>query len=82
MVTGMLTPSNKTDYTFPPSLAKELDRVTSGYRIHITESYSKGKEERFLEHLEEMTEKRKKAMEYLLGLRIGMSSSRSSKEPM
>src|SRR4030042_920415 len=63
MVTGMLTPSNKTDYTFPLSLAKELDRVTQGYRIHITESYSKGGEERFLKHLEEMTEKRKKAME-------------------
>jgi len=68
MVTGMLTPSNKTDYTFPLSLAKELDRVTQGYRIHITESYSKGGEERFLKHLEEMTEKRKKAMEYLFGL--------------
>jgi predicted AlkP superfamily phosphohydrolase/phosphomutase len=68
MVTGMLTPSKKTDYTFPLSLAKELDRVTQGYRIHITQSYSKGKEEAFLEHLEEMTEKRKKAMEYLFGL--------------
>ena len=68
MVTGMLTPSNKADYTFPPSVAKDLDRITNGYRIHITESYSKGKEERFLDHLEEMTEKRQKAMEYLLGL--------------
>ena len=68
MVTGMLTPSNKADYTFPPSLAKELDRVTQGYRIHVTEAYSKGREERFLRHLEEMTEVRKKAMEYLFGL--------------
>ncbi len=68
MVTGLLTPSNKTDYTFPPSLAKELDRVTQGYRIHITESYSRGREEHFLKHLEEMTEMRKKAMEYLFGL--------------
>ncbi len=68
MVTGMLTPSNKMDYTFPPSVAKELDRVTQGYRIHITESYSKGREDHFLKHLEEMTEMRKKAMEYLFGL--------------
>ena len=68
MVTGMLTPSNKTDYTFPPSLAKDLDRVTGGYRIHIMESYAKGKEERFLKHLKDMTEMRKKAMEYLFGL--------------
>ena len=68
MVSGMLTPSNKTDYTFPPSLVKELDRITQGYQIHITESYSKGKEERFLKHLEEVTEKRTRAMEYLFGL--------------
>ncbi len=67
MVTGMLTP-NKMDYTFPPSLVKDLDRVTGGYRIHITESYSVGREEQFLKHLEEMTEMRKRAMEYLFGL--------------
>jgi len=68
MVTGMLTPSNRTDYTFPSSLARELDRVTKGYRVHITESYSKGREEHFLRHLEEMTRIRKNAMDYVLGL--------------
>lgn len=68
MVSGMLTPSNKLDYTYPPSLARELDRVTQGYRIHITESYSKGGEERFLRHLEEMTDMRMKAMDYLFEL--------------
>jgi predicted AlkP superfamily phosphohydrolase/phosphomutase len=68
MVSGMLTPSNKTDYTYPPSLAKELERITGGYEIHIKESYSKGGEERFLTHLYEVTDKRIKAMEYLFGL--------------
>jgi predicted AlkP superfamily phosphohydrolase/phosphomutase len=68
MVSGMLTPSNKTDYTYPPSLVNELNRVTGGYQIHIKESYSKGGEDRFLAHLYEVTEKRIKAMEYLFGL--------------
>jgi len=68
MVSGMLTPPNKTDYTYPPSLAQELDRITGGYQIHIKESYSRGGEDRFLTHLYEVTDKRIKAMEYLFGL--------------
>ena len=68
MVSGMLTPPNKTDYTYPPSLAQDLDRITGGYQIHIKESYSKGGEDRFLTHLYEVTEKRIKAMEYLFKL--------------
>jgi predicted AlkP superfamily phosphohydrolase/phosphomutase len=68
MVSGMLTPSNKTDYTYPLSVAEELDRITGGYQIHIKESYSKGGEERFLAHLYKVTEKRIKAMEYLFAL--------------
>jgi predicted AlkP superfamily phosphohydrolase/phosphomutase len=65
MVSGMLTPRGRTDYTQPQSLAKELDRVTRGYRIHMDESFSKGREERFLKHLYEVTEQRIRAMEYL-----------------
>jgi predicted AlkP superfamily phosphohydrolase/phosphomutase len=65
MVSGMLTPRGRTDYTQPPSLARELDRVTRGYRIHMEESFSKGREETFLKHLYEVTEKRIEAMEYL-----------------
>lgn len=66
MVSGMLTPSSRDDYTFPPSMASELDRVTGKYQIHITESYSKKGEERFLKHLYEVTAKQKKAMDFLL----------------
>jgi predicted AlkP superfamily phosphohydrolase/phosphomutase len=65
VVSGMLTPPNRTDYTYPVGLAKELDRVTQGYPIHIAEAYSRGQEERFLKHLYEVTEKRIRAMEYL-----------------
>lgn len=67
MVSGMLTPSSREDYTFPVTVAGELDRVTGKYQIHITESYSKKQEDRFLRHLYEVTEKQKKAMDFLLG---------------
>lgn len=65
MVSGMLTPRHRTDYTQPQSLAKELEQVTGGYRIHMDESFSKGQEERFLKHLYEVTDQRIRAMEYL-----------------
>jgi predicted AlkP superfamily phosphohydrolase/phosphomutase len=66
MVSGMLTPSSRNDYTHPLSVARELDRVTGKYQIHITESYSKKREEHFLRHLYEVTTKQKKAMDFLL----------------
>jgi predicted AlkP superfamily phosphohydrolase/phosphomutase len=66
MVSGMLTPSSRDDYTYPLSVAGELDRVADKYQIHITESYSKNREERFLKHLNEVTSKQKKAMDFLL----------------
>lgn len=65
MVSGMLTPRHRTDYTQPQSLAKELEQVTGGYRIHMDESFSKGQEKRFLKHLYEVTDQRIRAMEYL-----------------
>jgi len=65
MVSGMLTPPNRTDYTYPGSLVKDLEQIIPGYRIHVTEAYSKGQEERFLKHLYEVTDHRIKAMEYL-----------------
>lgn len=65
MVSGMLTPPNRTDYTYPQSLVKDLEKIIPGYRIHVTESYSRGQEERFLNHLDEVTDHRIKAMEYL-----------------
>ncbi len=65
LVSGMLTPPKRNDYTYPLSLQKDLEQVVPGYRIHIEESYSRGQEERFLGHLKEVTNQRLKAMEYL-----------------
>ncbi len=66
MVSGMLTPSGRNDFTHPFSIAKELDRVAGKYQIHITESYSRKQEDRFLKHLYEVTSKQKQAMDFLL----------------
>ena len=65
LVSGMLTPPTRTDYTYPASLVKDLEQITPGYRIHVSESYSRGQEERFLKHLDKVTDQRVKAMEYL-----------------
>jgi predicted AlkP superfamily phosphohydrolase/phosphomutase len=66
MVSGMLTPAGRQDFAYPQSVAKELDAITGGYRIHITESYSVNGEERFLRHLYEVTGDRKKVMRNLM----------------
>lgn len=68
MVSGMLTPAYKDDFVHPPSLKKEIDKVVRGYRIHITESFSKNGEEKFLSHLYSVTRDREKLMDYLLTL--------------
>jgi predicted AlkP superfamily phosphohydrolase/phosphomutase len=68
MISGMLTPAYKDDFVFPPSLKEEIDKVVSGYRIHITESFSKNGEEKFLSHLYSVTSDREKLMDYLLDL--------------
>lgn len=66
MVSGMLTPSNRDDFTHPVSVAKLLDEVAGKYEIHITESYSRNGEDRFLRHLYDVTSKQKRAMDFLL----------------
>jgi predicted AlkP superfamily phosphohydrolase/phosphomutase len=54
MITGLLTPSEKSDFAYPPELANEL-RV-GGYRIHAPQSFAKGDIERFLRSIYETTE--------------------------
>ncbi len=65
MVSGMLTPRGRADYAHPQSIVEELGKITGGYRIHLDESFSRGREEIFLKRLYEVTDQRMKAMEYL-----------------
>lgn len=47
MITGLLTPSEQSDFTYPSELAEELRR--GGYRIHAPQSYARGDIDRFLQ---------------------------------
>jgi predicted AlkP superfamily phosphohydrolase/phosphomutase len=66
MVTGLLTPSRESRYTYPPELAGELDRAVGGYRIHMKPSYSRGNVGEFLDDLPELTAKQVAAARYLM----------------
>jgi predicted AlkP superfamily phosphohydrolase/phosphomutase len=66
MVTGLLTPSNRSRYTYPPELAAELDAAVDGYRIHMKPSYSRGNVDDFLADLQVLTRKQVAATRYLM----------------
>ena len=65
MITGMMTPSKRSQFCYPPTLCNEIDTATDGYEIDVGhwESYE---EKAYLENLIAVTEKRGKAAKYLL----------------
>jgi len=66
LVTGMLTPRNAEDYTYPKELADELRLEIGDYIVYSDEVYSKGRGEIFLNALKYSADQRVKAAEYLL----------------
>lgn len=65
MISGMLTPSQKKTFTYPKELRNSLDKVTDGYMIN-TDRLEYLDEDEFLRGLYQLTEKRVKAVKYLL----------------
>ncbi len=65
LVSGMLTPSPRSDYTYPPSVKRELDRIVGGYPLDLkTRDY---KDDRaYAEAVRIIEEKRAKAAHHLL----------------
>lgn len=53
MITGLMTPSESSDFTYPGELAEKLR--ASGYRIHAPQSYAKGNIDRFIKAIDETT---------------------------
>ncbi len=53
LISGLLTPSDSSDFTYPSELASKLR--ASGYRIHSPQSYARGNIDRFLKSIEETT---------------------------
>ncbi len=67
MVTGMLTPSVKSNFTYPPELAEEILKVEKDYTIVTTQQvFNRMTFDRFIETLISTEEKRTKVVLYLL----------------
>ncbi len=66
LVTGMLTPRDATEYTYPRELADELRAQIGDYVVYSDEVYSKGRGEIFLNALKHSAEQRTRAAEYLM----------------
>ena len=59
MVTGMLTPSGRSDFTYPEELKSELDRVVGRYELDV-DYWMYFDEDRFLKDVYRVTESGKK----------------------
>ncbi len=64
MVTGMLTPSKKSDYSYPTDLAEKLEHRISEYEIDVLQ-WQYFDEGTFIKDVHKVTEKREKAAAYL-----------------
>lgn len=64
MITGLLSPSEKSEFTYPPELADELR--ANGYRIHAPQSYAKGDIDRFLTSIYETTDIQLETVKHLM----------------
>lgn len=66
LITGMLTPRNAENYTYPKELADELKTAIGEYIVYSDEVYSKGRGDIFLKALKHSAEQRTRAAEYLM----------------
>src|SRR4030042_3058371 len=66
LISGLLTPRSVARFTYPESLAQELDQALGGYRVNLDHFYSKGAAEPFLADLRELVDGRPRAAQYLM----------------
>jgi predicted AlkP superfamily phosphohydrolase/phosphomutase len=66
LITGMLTPRNADNFTYPRELAAELRERVGEYIVYSDEVYSKGRGEIFLNALKHSANQRARAAEYLM----------------
>ncbi len=66
LITGMLTPRDATDYTYPPELKNEIRDRIGEYIVYSDEVYSKGRGDTFLRALHYSIQQRAKTAAYLL----------------
>jgi predicted AlkP superfamily phosphohydrolase/phosphomutase len=66
LVSGLLTPRNGAEFTYPQGLAEELNGAVGGYRVNLEHFYAKGSADRFLEDVTELVDLRTRAAQYLM----------------
>ncbi len=64
MISGMLAPDVKSEFTYPEELKEELLKKVEDYKIDTT--FSKKSEENFLKEIDDMTDARLRATLYLM----------------
>jgi predicted AlkP superfamily phosphohydrolase/phosphomutase len=64
MITGMLTPSKNSDFTYPKKLGNELNQELNDYILDVSQ-WQYFDHDQFIKDLYETTEKRRKAIDYL-----------------
>jgi predicted AlkP superfamily phosphohydrolase/phosphomutase len=67
LISGYLTPPTASDFVFPAELKSELEEEI-GYRstFYPGATYSLGREERFIQAIEEMTDRTSRVMDFLM----------------
>ncbi len=65
MVTGMMTPSKRSPFSYPSTLAADLDNTVSQYEIDVPQ-WQYFDEEHFIKDVYKVTEKRGRAAEHLI----------------
>ena len=65
MITSFLTPSTNSQYTYPPELKSEVEKVADGYMLDVENFRTENKDE-LLEEIYRMTEKRHKVAKHLM----------------
>ncbi|EMR73628.1 hypothetical protein MCGE09_00468 [Thaumarchaeota archaeon SCGC AB-539-E09] len=66
MISGMMTPTNSNNFTFPSSLKYEILNNINNYRINPLNVYEEGKEIDFISELSQLVEIRTKTALYLM----------------
>ena len=65
MVTGMMTPSKRSTFSYPSNIAADLDSTVSEYEIDVPQ-WQYFDEDHFIKDIYKVTEKRGRAAEYLI----------------
>jgi predicted AlkP superfamily phosphohydrolase/phosphomutase len=66
LIADFMTPLGRRDFTFPASLLAELESKFGPYRLHLSQTYSKGNVQAVLDELNDELEYKAKVSEYLI----------------